>query len=70
MNTIASFIKASRKRTGLSQEDLAYKAGVGLRLIRELETGKSTVRTDKVNNVLRLFGKQLGVVDLSINDDN
>lgn len=70
MNAIVSFIKASRKRTGLSQEDLAYKAGVGLRFIRELETGKSTVRTDKVNDVLRLFGKQLGVVDLSIDDDN
>jgi len=41
---------------------LASKAGVGLRFIRELEQGKATLRMDKVNQVLHLLGKTLGVV--------
>lgn len=63
MNAIVTFIKESRKRHGLSQEDLAFKAGVGLRFLRELERGKTTVQLDKVNDVLKMFGKQVGVID-------
>lgn len=63
MDTIIKFIKASRKKHGLTQEELAFKAGVGLRFLRELETGKNTVRLDKVNDVLNLFGKELGIVE-------
>jgi y4mF family transcriptional regulator len=58
-NYIASFIKDNRSRQGLTQEQLAEKAGVGLRFIRELEQGKSTLRIDKVNQVLALFGYSL-----------
>jgi predicted transcriptional regulator len=43
---------------------LAIKAGVGLRFIRDLEQGKLTMRMDKVNDVLRLFGDELGVVTM------
>ena len=56
---IANFIKDNRDRLGLTQEQLAEKAGVGLRFIRELEQGKSTLRIDKVNQVLALFGYAL-----------
>lgn len=63
MKSIIAFIKESRKKHGISQEELAFKAGVGLRFIRELERGKTTVRLDKVNDVLNLFGKELGVTD-------
>ena len=59
----ATFIKKQRKLHGLNQADLARRAGVGLRFIRELEQGKPTLRMDKVNQVLRLFGKTLGPVD-------
>ena len=45
--------------------DLAAKAGVGLRFIRDLEQGKNSLRTDTVNKVLFLFGKRLGAADLS-----
>jgi len=44
--------------------ELAAKAGVGLRFVRELEQGKSSLRTDTVNKVLVLFGQCLGPVDL------
>lgn len=53
----------------MTQEDLAFKAGVGLRFIRELERGKPTVRLDKVNEVLNLFGKELGVINKQREDD-
>jgi len=56
MTEIASFIKYHRKRLNLTQEELANKAGVGIRFIRELEQGKETVQLDKVNQVLSLFG--------------
>lgn len=59
MNNLSSFIRFQRKRLGITQEELATKAGVGLRFIRELEQGKTTLQLDKVEQVLRLFGFQL-----------
>jgi y4mF family transcriptional regulator len=59
---IATFIKEKRKQLKLTQPDLAERAGVGLRFVRELEQGKQSVRLDKVNQVLDLFGSELGVV--------
>ena len=59
---IVEFIKEKRKQLGLTQPELAERAGVGLRFIRELEQGKQSVRLDKVNQVLALFGSQVGVV--------
>lgn len=61
--TLCNFVKKQRKIHRLTQADLARKAGVGLRFVRELEQGKSTLRMDKVNQVLQLFGKTLGPVD-------
>lgn len=60
---LRDFVKKQRKIHRLTQGDLARKAGVGLRFVRELEQGKSTLRMDKVNQVLQLFGKRLGPVD-------
>jgi len=59
MNTLATFVKAKRKQFGLTQEELSRKSGVGLRFVRELEQGKETLRMDKVNQVLSLFGTEL-----------
>mgnify|MGYP003404645246 CR=1 FL=1 len=63
MFDFSKFLKEKRKRYQLTQLDLAQKAGVGLRFVRELEQGKETLRLDKVNQVLALFGKRVGVVD-------
>ena len=57
--TIAEHIKAKRKEFRLTQVELAERAGVGLRFVRELERGKGTVQLDKVNLVLKLFGEEL-----------
>ena len=55
------FLKNKRKQYKLTQEDLALKAGVGLRFVRDMEQGKNSLRMDKVNQVLALFGAELGV---------
>lgn len=58
MDVIARFIKEQRKRNKLTQEEFALRAGLGLRFVRELEQGKPTVRLDKVNQALAMFGSQ------------
>lgn len=55
MNTIGKFIKAERRKIGLTQEEFALRSGLGLRFVRELEQGKETVRLDKVNQALAMF---------------
>ena len=58
MNTIAIFIKKKRKEAGLTQEEFAIRSGLGLRFVRELEQGKETVRMEKVNQALAMFGME------------
>lgn len=59
MNNFSSFIRFQRKKLGITQEELAKKAGVGVRFIRDLEQGKESLQLDKVEQVLHLFGFQL-----------
>ena len=63
-NTLSSYVKEMRKQFGLTQVDLAANSGVGLRFVRELEQGKETLRLDKVNQVLLLFGQEIGPVPI------
>lgn len=58
MNTIGKYIKTERKKLGLTQEEFALRSGLGLRFVRELEQGKATVRLDKVNQALAMFGME------------
>ena len=58
MNKIAEYIKTSRRAAGLTQEEFAARAGLGLRFVRELEQGKETVRMDKVNVALAMFNME------------
>jgi y4mF family transcriptional regulator len=64
--TLSEYIKQKRKENGLSQVELAERAGVGLRFVRDLEQGKQTLRMDKVNDVLALFGESLGPVKTNV----
>ena len=56
MNPIAEFVKKRRKEAGLTQKEFAMRSGLGLRFVRDLEQGKETVRMDKVNAALEMFG--------------
>ena len=58
MNIIGNYIKTERKKAGLTQEEFALRSGLGLRFVRELEAGKETVRLDKVNQALAMFGME------------
>lgn len=58
MNKIAQYVKQKRKEAGLTQEEFAIRSGLGLRFVRDLEQGKETVRMDKVNQALSMFGME------------
>ena len=68
-SAISQFIKNKRKSLHITQTELAFKAGVGLRFVRELEQGKTTLKLDKINQVLDLFGSELGVVRKEYSDE-
>lgn len=67
--SVAGFVRGRRKANRLNQQQLAELAGVGKRLIIELEAGKPTLRMDAVNKVLVVFAKTLGVVDRRDHDE-
>ena len=54
-------LRSARKRLGLTQPRLALAAGVGVRFIVDLESGKPTVRLDSVLRVIDALG---GVINL------
>ena len=63
--SLSEYVKQMRKEHNLTQVELSEKSGVGLRFVRELEQRKQTLRLDKVNQVLSLFGTEVGVVPIS-----
>lgn len=62
MSELSRFVKTRRKQVGLTQEELAEKAGVALTVIRKIEQDKENLSLSKVNQVLQLFGHVLGPV--------
>jgi y4mF family transcriptional regulator len=58
MNKISIFIKTKRREAGYTQKEFALRSGLGLRFVRDLEQGKNTVRMDKVNQALSMFGME------------
>lgn len=54
---------------GMTQQDLAWRAGVGLRFIRDMEQEKAGLRLDKINQVLDLFGYKMAPVSVKQLDD-
>ena len=61
---------SNSKKYKLTQVDLSEKAGVGLRFVRELEQGKTTLRLDKVDKVFELFGSECGPVPIKREGDD
>ncbi len=57
--SIGDFVRERRQVGKLTQRQLGELAGVGTRVISELENGKPTLRLDVVNKVLRVFGRML-----------
>ena len=65
---LSTFVKEKRKQFGLTQQELSEKSGVGLRFVREMEQGKNTLRMDKVNQALALFGAELSATVINKNN--
>lgn len=53
---VGAFVSAVRRGAGLTQAQLADRAGVGRRFVNELETGHSTLFVDRLAAVLRELG--------------
>jgi y4mF family transcriptional regulator len=64
MERIADFVKSRRQALKMTQQEPAQKAGVGYRFVRELEAGKPTLQLKKVNDILKLFGHEVGPVPI------
>ena len=64
-NNFAEIIKNRRKEMGLTQQEFAFRAGLGLRFVRELQQGKQTVRLDKLNQALEFLSLKIKVVDIN-----
>ena len=67
---LSQFVRMKRKSQKMTQLELSQKSGVGIRFIRELENGKETLKMDKINQVLTLFGKELGPIESERDIDN
>lgn len=68
---LSEFVRQKRKLLRITQKEMSEKSGVGIRFIRELERGKETLKMDKVNQVLDLFGFELGPIESTkINRNN
>lgn len=70
MNKIAEFIKEERKKAGLTQEEFAMRAGLGLSFVRKLEQGKDKLKLDKVNRALEMFGAEAVPGQIEKNGEN
>lgn len=69
-SNISIFLKGKRKLLKITQRDLADRAGVGLRFIRDMEQSKKSLELDKINQVLALFGHEMGPVPINRKRDN
>ena len=58
---IGAAVRGARERMGLTQAELARRAGVGLKFLYELESGKDTLRADKVLDVLDVLALEVVV---------
>jgi len=67
--SLNEFVRSKRKSLKLTQKEMSEKSGVGIRFIRELERGKETLKMDKVNQVLGLFGCELGPKEINRNNE-
>jgi y4mF family transcriptional regulator len=62
-------MRKARKLLGLTQSQLALAAGVGIRFIVDLESGKPTLRLEHVLRVIDTLGGQISLTGLAIENE-
>jgi y4mF family transcriptional regulator len=55
MSEISEAIRYHRKKSGLSQAELANIAGVGKTVVFDVEKGKETIQLDTLSRILRVL---------------
>ena len=58
---VSDAIRRRRKALGLTQLELADLAEVSERLVRDVETGRVTVKTDKLLSILEALGLEIRI---------
>ena len=58
---IAAAVRARRSELGLRQKELAELAGCSTRFVHTVEAGKTTVRLDKLTDVLEVLGLRITI---------
>lgn len=59
-------LRTVRNSMGMTQAELAKRAGVGLKFLYQLESGKKTLRMDKVMDVLEVLSVRMVFVPTSV----
>lgn len=62
VDSLAAAVRRRRSELGLRQADLGALAGCSTRFVHTLEQGKTTLRLDKLLDVLEVLGLGLSVV--------
>lgn len=57
--SISEMVKFHRKKTKLSQQELALLAGVGKTVVFDVEKGKQTIRFDSLLKILHVLNIKL-----------
>lgn len=63
---LGNIIRTNRKAQSLTQEQLAAVCGVGLRFLRELESGKESCHIGKTFHVLSMLGLKIKIGERSL----
>jgi y4mF family transcriptional regulator len=61
-NEIADIIKLCRKRSGLTQLELAKMAGVGKTVVFDIESGKESVQMNSLLKVLEVLNVHIKLI--------
>ncbi len=59
---LANIILFHRKRSGLTQVELAEMAGVGKNMVYELEKGKQSIQLDNILRVLQVRDREKSLI--------
>ena len=65
-NDLGEAVRVAGKQLRLTQSQIALAAGVGVRFIVELESGKPTVRLEHVLRVIAVLGGELVLAGLPV----
>ncbi|EPD69229.1 y4mF family transcriptional regulator [Corynebacterium pyruviciproducens ATCC BAA-1742] len=64
IDNLGETVRKRRRELGINQLDLAERSGVSDRFIRDLEHGKTSLRLDKLVDLLTALGLELTIDEL------